>query len=108
MPNNLFRAGIQRTPNLRCRRATANNQQYSGSLQSEGDRYSYVASASNESEQDSGSQDGMDPNNEPLLDCPRYHKIQDLNRWAAAAFRNGGQPCLASGTSGASASGAAA
>lgn len=50
-------------------------QNYSGSLQSEGDRYSYAAS--NDSEHDS---DGADSQNEPLLDCPHYRKLQDLNR----------------------------
>jgi hypothetical protein len=51
-------------------------QNYSGSLQSEGDRYSYAAS------DDSGghSGDDADSHNEPLMDNPYYKKLQDLNR----------------------------
>ena len=51
-------------------------QTYSGSMQSEGDRYSYAAS--DDSAPDSA--DGADAQTEPLLDNPYYTKLQDLNR----------------------------
>lgn len=51
-------------------------QRYSGSLQSDGDRYS--CAASDDSGQHSG-EDG-DSQTEPLMDNPVYKKLQDLNR----------------------------
>jgi hypothetical protein len=51
-------------------------QRYSGSLQSEGDRYS--CGASDDSGQHSG--EDADSHNEPLMDNPVYKKLQDLNR----------------------------
>mmetsp|Transcript_7196 Transcript_7196/g.21173 ORF Transcript_7196/g.21173 Transcript_7196/m.21173 type:complete len:450 (-) Transcript_7196:3238-4587(-) len=56
-------------------------QQLSGSLNSEGDRYSYADSQG--SSDRSHSDDEGDPQNEPLLDNPYYRKLQDLNRGAS-------------------------
>lgn len=59
-------------------RSELGRQQLSGSLNSEGDRYSYADSQG--SSDRSHSDDEGDPQNEPLLDNPYYRKLQDLNR----------------------------
>ncbi len=66
------------------RRAPLSKQQLSGSLNSEGDRYSYAQSQGSDGGSGGSQEDADegDPQKEPLVDCPYYRKLQDLNRCA--------------------------